>query len=71
MAPYLVHRASQQFQAHYTRKLKLFADERPFLPGYDSALFYGAYAYHHHYDREISCGSMKQYRYPLVIPNGS
>ena len=32
-------------------------DERPFLSGYDSALFYGAYAYHH-YDREIAGGNV-------------
>ena len=25
-------------------------DDRPFLSGYDSALFYGAYAYHHYSD---------------------
>ena len=35
-----------------------FSDERHFLSGYDSALFYGAYAYQ--YDREASG---RQYRY--------
>ncbi len=32
--------------------LSFHTDERHFLPGYDSALFYGAYAYQ--YDRETS-----------------
>ena len=32
-------------------------DDRPFLSGYDSALFYGAYAYHHYSDsRDIAGG---------------
>ena len=38
--------------------LLIFLDERHFLSGYDSALFYGAYAYQ--YDREASG---RQYRY--------
>ena len=33
-------------------------DDRHFLPGYDSALFYGAYA-SYQYDREVSS---RQYR---------
>ena len=36
----------------------LISDDRHFLPGYDSALFYGAYA-SYQYDREVSS---RQYR---------
>ena len=46
------------FQCTNNLILNAFLDERHFLSGYDSALFYGAYAYQ--YDREASG---RQYRY--------
>ncbi|CAB4068312.1 unnamed protein product [Lepeophtheirus salmonis] len=41
-------------------------DERHFLPGYDSALFYGAYAYHQ-YDREGSNRSYSEESYRRIV----
>ena len=54
---------SSHIQSRYPQvpdPLNPFADDRHFIPGYDSALFYGAYA-SYQYDREQQQSNGRQY----------